>query len=665
MLIINMKVELINFRVFSHASFSFHSNYTLISGPSGSGKTSILMAIHFATTCEGKKVVKHGKTNCKVTLSFNSLSIVRTKGPRRLMVKLDNKVYEDAEAQSIINIKASNWEFGYISQRLYKSFLLMSPSDKLTLIEKIAFTGLDINELQNKCKSLISDRKSTLLETTNERITTEKILNNLGYKESNCINFPIDKPYLLKNRDESRSKLDDLEKTLEETVRIQSKKNRLLDELNELTVNLKELESEYEKTNNLPLGECNLGELITQMESYNRYQSEKQKLDETTPYSGMTEIEIDTCITDMLNLNRLNSCINKLQNCRSELELQNIYKKTHAVGIGNCPSCKIPIFSWNGDLLTDVACSISESEAEKCEINRIKLMENIASLESYEQEKNAICMLYDGELHINDQLTYMKHIKYNDKVWLKCKELECTKPAQDINLLIKQLQTRESINSSLELTRNKIKRINETLITLNNSHCPLQLKSEINTLVDELEVINNNINACDAKLQWNKVNELRLIESDMEIKLPRAVKLSSLIKTAERLALDDVIFNINLRAGIYLSRFLPNVTGNLIFDTKKTSEKIDIIIEINGECTDINSLSGGEFARLVLAFAIAMAEMNNIHTLMLDESFASLDADTTECVLDTIKENYVGKVIIIAHQTTKGLFDEVVDLSRS
>lgn len=660
-----MKVELINFRVFSHASFSFQSNYTLISGPSGSGKTSILMAIHFAITGEGKKVVKHGKTNCKVTLSFNSLSIVRTKGPCRLIVELDNKVYEDAEAQSIINIKASNWEFGYVSQRLYKSFLLMSPSDKLTLIEKIAFTGFDINELQNKCKSLISDRKSILLETTNERITTEKILNNLGYIESECINSLTDKSYLLIERDKTINKRDELEKKIEESIRTRDKKNRLLDELNELTVNLKELEVEYGKTTDLTLVECNLCELITQLESYNRYQSEKSKLDETTPHSGMTELEIDTCITDMLNLQSLNSDITKLQNCRSELEIQNNYKKTHAVGIGNCPSCKIPIFSWNGELLTDVAYSISESEAEKCEMNRIKLMENIASLESYEQKRNAILMLYDGELCINDQLTYMKHVKYNDKIWLKCNELECNKPAQDINLLIKQLQTRESINSSIKLLRNKIERINETLLNLNDSQDPTDLKLEIYTLNKNLEVINNNINMCDAKLQWNKVNDLRLIESDMETKLPRAVKLSSLIKTAERLALDDVIFNINLRAGIYLSRFLPNVNGNLIFDTKKTSEKIDIKIEINGECTDINSLSGGEFARLVLAFALAMAEMNNIHTLMLDESFAALDADTTECVLDTIKENYVGKVIIIAHQTTKGLFDDVVDLSQS
>ena len=88
--------------------------------------------------------------------------------------------------------------------------------------------------------------------------------------------------------------------------------------------------------------------------------------------------------------------------------------------------------------------------------------------------------------------------------------------------------------------------------------------------------------------------------------------------------------------------------------------KIELLLKLDDCETDINSLSGGEFARVVLAFAITMAEMNDIKTLMLDESFASLDADTTENVLETIKENFAGNIIIIAHQTTTGVFDQVL-----
>ena len=67
-----MKLDLINFRSFSRASFRFDSKYTLISGPSGSGKTSIFMAMHFAISGEGKKVVKNGTTKCSVVLEMEN-----------------------------------------------------------------------------------------------------------------------------------------------------------------------------------------------------------------------------------------------------------------------------------------------------------------------------------------------------------------------------------------------------------------------------------------------------------------------------------------------------------------------------------------------------------------------------------------------------------------
>ena len=112
-----------------------------------------------------------------------------------------------------------------------------------------------------------------------------------------------------------------------------------------------------------------------------------------------------------------------------------------------------------------------------------------------------------------------------------------------------------------------------------------------------------------------------------------------------------------MRAANYLQRFFKtDITALLVFE----GQKIDIKFTLDGCETDVNSLSGGEFARVVLAFAIAMAEMNDIHTLMLDESFASLDADTTENVLETIKDNYNGNIIIIAHQTTTGVFDQII-----
>ena len=54
-------ITLKNFRSFSNRTFKFDDKLVLLSGMSGSGKTSILMAMNFAVTGEGKKITSHGK----------------------------------------------------------------------------------------------------------------------------------------------------------------------------------------------------------------------------------------------------------------------------------------------------------------------------------------------------------------------------------------------------------------------------------------------------------------------------------------------------------------------------------------------------------------------------------------------------------------------------
>ena len=78
------------------------------------------------------------------------------------------------------------------------------------------------------------------------------------------------------------------------------------------------------------------------------------------------------------------------------------------------------------------------------------------------------------------------------------------------------------------------------------------------------------------------------------------------------------------------------------------------------EC-DINSLSGGETSRVILAFTLALGEMFNTPLLMLDECTASLDSESTSIVFDTIKENFRNKtVLVVAHQCTEGIFDKII-----
>ena len=78
---------------------------------------------------------------------------------------------------------------------------------------------------------------------------------------------------------------------------------------------------------------------------------------------------------------------------------------------------------------------------------------------------------------------------------------------------------------------------------------------------------------------------------------------------------------------------------------------------------DLLMLSGGELARVVLAYTLALSEIFNTPLMLLDECTASLDQDLTSDVFEGIKEHFSGKlVLIIAHQVVSGTFDKVIQL---
>lgn len=645
-----MKLELTNFRSFSKAVFRFSSDYTLVSGPSGAGKTSIFMAIQFAISGEGKKIVKNGKTKCSVVFETLQIKITRTKGPCRLCVVVDNMTYEDACAQAMIDKTLPNWELGYVSQRLYKSFILMTPSDKLALIEKMAFSGTDISAIQNRCKSLIAERKTTLEDAKKERSTIERVLTDIGCEEKS--------PTLHDNLPEQLYRFKS-EKSLAVNRFNEAKRN--WDHRKFLLLQLEELKQE--NTSMIVDLPCSLQELIKQRENFNRYMAIKRQLDEKTPHSGMSEQEIDTCIQDMNNLKMIQLKLVNLPKLRNELKQREEFKKTHAVCLGACPACLVSLSSWNGKLMasTDKVQNITTFESEACEQKLNKLLAEISALEDLEKEQEKIKSLYEDEqINAVEQLRYLVYVKNNDKLWENCAAAQCENPSDDI---IKLAQEVELYKFNQKANKEKLAKITSSLLQLEPKLENVELlEQNIDKLSQIIQEIETEIKANETRRQWDAVRRLREVECEMEIKLPSAVRLSTLVKTAERLSLEEILGNINLRAGIYLQRILPSVTANLVFEAKNTTEKIELKLNIDNLPTDVNSLSGGEFARLVLAFAIAMAEMNNVDLLILDESFASLDSETTEIVLCAIKENYFGKVIVIAHQTTKGVFDEVIEL---
>lgn len=150
--------------------------------------SSILMGIYFALFGSGTKVTAYGKTSCFVELEFDGMKVKRTKKPNRLVV---NDVYEDDSAQEIINKKFGDTfdVTGYIAQNALNSFILMSPIDKLTFLEKFAFRDVDLGKIKGRCKAYISKQNDELVSVASQLEMAKNVLDELIPPDE--VKFPL------------------------------------------------------------------------------------------------------------------------------------------------------------------------------------------------------------------------------------------------------------------------------------------------------------------------------------------------------------------------------------------------------------------------------------------------------------------------------------------
>ena len=174
------------------------------------------------------------------------------------------------------------------------------------------------------------------------------------------------------------------------------------------------------------------------------------------------------------------------------------------------------------------------------------------------------------------------------------------------------------------------------------------------------------------KQNWDnkntKVTEERIKVDDSNKRYTATLKLKEKILRSESLILNNMVENINIHAQEWLDLFFPDTPLHSTLKTWKTNKKgtkptIDIEIQYKDREIDVNSLSGGEFARLTLAYTLALSDVFKSPLIMLDECTASLDEELSSTVFDSIKDKFSSKLaLIIAHQVVKGDFDTVINL---
>lgn len=242
-------IELSNFKSFEkHILKIPSSGLVLLDGVSGSGKTSIIQAILFAVTGQGKKIASYGSKKLRVSLKRldddkdKQFTIIRTKGPDSLLLLANDKEYHDDEAQVIIE-KEFGKHFTSSSVLLQKgtmSFLSLSPKERLSQIENILFTDFSIEEKKIKLKKNIKENEDKMLELSARCDTL------LSVKKSKTEKQPNDKLSHLKTTEACISHKEHITKYYNDNITLLT---RLKDELTIYNRDLNENKLKKERRN--------------------------------------------------------------------------------------------------------------------------------------------------------------------------------------------------------------------------------------------------------------------------------------------------------------------------------------------------------------------------------------------------------------------------------
>jgi exonuclease SbcC len=358
--------------------------------------------------------------------------------------------------------------------------------------------------------------------------------------------------------------------------------------------------------------------------------------------------------------------------------------------------------------LSEIYSKYEDGENTLNTVERNEVEENIENLKSYrrtqkelEKQKEKLQEKINGEIYSGSiQLFTNQLVRQN----IELKELEKSLKLNrnEINTeneeeLREKIQVQKSLRereiSVKKQTKELLSEIATTEKELENLQINItgkdteKMEAELNQLEERKKVIAEKLANCEKSavqieqylkykeelsryIEWeNKVKSLQEIEEKRHKEYTASIQLKEKILEAEGLAITNIINTINIHSQEFLDLFFPDnpivVRLKAFKTTKKKTQKPQITLEIDykGMEADTSMLSGGELARVVLAFTLALADIFNSPLIMLDECTASLNGELTSTVMEGIKKNFDQKlVIVIAHQVVEGEFDRKIGL---
>ncbi len=417
-----MKIRLINFRSYTDKTFEFDENsLILISGESGAGKSTILMAIQFCLYGKCKKPQTHGQTSCSVEIEFDDMKIIRTKRPDRLVV---NDIYEDNIAQNIINKKfGENFDVtSYISQNQLNSFIIMTPAERLEILEKLAFKDVDLPNIKTEIKRHINERNDDLNKTVSQMELAINMLNEIKKPEE--IKFPF------KCKTEDREKITKSEenkvKNSENSIKkLKTQKFQKEKELNELKVLNSFIDSKKDIIESLveQIADISLEEETTTYIGNEKLQEYKDKLQTYLDKKDIIDLE-KKLIEDQRKLKEMREM--EIEKYKSEIDnidnsLWQEYDKDECLSTiedtkGFLKDAKkISFLRKQIDL--DIDEKDIEIKKEELEILKTSLNENKNNLENIEKQKTIyVCPSCHTDLKFKNEKLFISDEKLENNL---------------------------------------------------------------------------------------------------------------------------------------------------------------------------------------------------------------------------------------------------------
>lgn len=598
-----MKIRLKNFRSYEDETFDLgNDGLVLITAPSGSGKSNILLGINFALYGTGTKVVKHGKTSCSVELIFGDMKIVRSKRPNRLIVNDD---YADDAAQNIINKKFGD-SFsvtGYIAQNALNSFIVMSPTDKLSFLETFAFKDVNLLELKKKCKDIIDKRYEQLNNTITQLETAKSILKELIKPE--VVNFPFkckDKDKAIKNEEIRYKNCDVIIKRCRNFI------SKIQKEINDTLVLTTMIENKQENVSNLKKKLANIVSSISEIDYIgDKVLNEKVNiLDKIIKAKEYIEVK-NTLNLDIKKLDDMK--VEEIEKYKNEIKLledefsREFEEETMDIAITNY----------------EESVSITKSCLE--DAKKVNFLVN--QLSKYNEVDNDSLLLLKENLSIkNSKLDEMKELL--EKLKLQKELFSC--PSCDIKLKIKE---------------NKLYVADD--ICNNNHKSPKEVQNDIKILQIEINDLQKEINEKenDMKMRCKLQGEIDDIKCQYEEELDESSLKEDLdiFKTNLSLVkkLKDKYEDISskLKTNDFSSSYLSFEKN--IEKQKKSLEKFK---EIDDD--DLNLIESIDEEELRNVINREKQNKINMTKLVNDKKILEIDIDSLENEIKTKRESHIG-----------------------